>query len=137
MSEEVKSQVSRSTVSIFPRQNQVLIKAEGTTSVINIFNNTLPTDVTFKYTVAGIGSYVHDLELNNIVILDEGENTKPFIKKIDIPQNQSSLSSIRSFYKQLPKADLDKKYKDKEKVTFVEYLLIPDGFIIAVDHSQE
>jgi hypothetical protein len=137
MDTEINEQKSRSIVTIFPRQNQVLIKAEGTTSVINVFNKTLPTDVTFKYTVAGMGGFVRDLELNNIVIIDGTEDSKRFIKKMDIPQNKSSLESIKSFYKMLPKDDLEKKYKDNEKVTFIEYFLIPDGFIIAVDHSQE
>lgn len=137
MDTEINESKSRSIVTIFPRQNQVLVKAEGTTSVINIFNKTIPTDVKFKYTVAGIGSYVKDLDLNNNVIIDGTEDSKRFIRKMDIPQNKSSLESIKSFYKMLPKDDLEKKYKDNEKVTFIEYFLIPEGFILAVDHSQE
>jgi hypothetical protein len=89
----------QSNISVIPLKQQVLIRAEADISALEI--TALRADdkrgVNFTtFTVAGIGRFVQDLELNDRIVLDN--TVRPLSKPVRVNKNEQSVSAtVKSF----------------------------------------
>ena len=120
-----------SNVNVVPRSNNILIRMEFKTSILDIQSDK-PTDdhnEDIRMYVAGFGPLVTDIELNEEVLL---ELVKAYTS-VDVKDNFKSFKELQKTYRSMKPSEFTKLLRDPEtaKVDVVQYGMFPEYIIKA------
>lgn len=120
-----------SNVNVVPRANNILIRMEFKTSILDIRSDKPSDDNNedIRMYVAGFGPMVTDIELDEEVLL---ELTKTYTS-VDVKDNFRSVKELQKMYKTMSNTDFTKLLSDPTttKVGVIQYGMFPEFIIKA------
>ena len=120
-----------SNVNVVPRANNILIRMEFKTSILDIQSDKPSDDHNedIRMFVAGFGPLVNDIELDEEVLL---ELTKTYTS-VDVKDNFKSVKELQKTYRSMKSADFTNLLRNPEtaKVEVIQYGMFPEFIIKA------
>ena len=120
-----------SNVNVVPRSNNILIRMEFKTSILDIQSDKPSDDNNedIRMYVAGFGPLVPDIELGEEVLL---ELVKTYTS-VDVKGNFKSAKELQKIYRSMKPSEFTKLLRDPEtaKVDVVQYGMFPEYIIKA------
>ncbi len=127
-----------SSVTIQPRNNYVLIKMVGEVSTMVLLGNKDGRSITFNsIVVEAVGDKVLNGEtlLGRNVVLDNNMFSSELAVNYRVPSryNKANLNEVKSLITSLKNSEYNKYYTDNPTTTIVDYLLIPEHYIVGIN----
>jgi len=134
---EVKT-LLESSVAIQPRNNYVLIKMVGDVSTMVLLGNRDGRSIIFNsIVVEAVGDKVPNGKtlVGKNVVLDNNMFNGELAVNYRVPSryNKANLNEVKSLITSLKNSEYNKYYTDNPTTTIVDYLLIPEHYIVGIN----